>query len=115
MDSKRIVQNYLDTFFGRKFNPEILKPLLTDDFYFKGPLMTANSAQEFVSKLKAFGEEIDMNAEIHKIVCEGNIVVAQYDFILPNNTYISASEWYEIRDDKISKMLLFCDPKHFLN
>lgn len=115
MTPKQIVQNYLDIFFGEKFNPIILKPLLTNNFSFKGPLMEAGSSEEFITKLKAFGEEISMNATIHQIVCETNRVVAHYDFILPNDVRVPASEWYEIKDLKISKMLLFCDPKYFLN
>ena len=115
IDPKQIVKNYLDIFFGEKFNPEILRPLITNDFCFKGPLMSATNSQEFISKLKALGEEIDMNAEIHKIIIEKNTVVAQYDFLLSNNTRIPACEWYEVREDKISKMLLFCDPKSFFN
>ena len=114
METKQIVLEYLDIFFGDKFNPDILKPLLKEDFTFKGPLMTANSSDEFIAKIKTFGENIEMNGEIHKVVCDGNTVVVQYDFILPNNNSVCASEWYEIKDNKISKMHLFCDPKGFL-
>ncbi len=114
MNPKQVVQNYLDIFFGEKFNPIILKPLLTDDFSFNGPLMEANSSEEFIAKLKHFGEEIEMNATIHKLVCEATTVVAQYDFLLPNKSIVPATEWYEVEDGEISKMLLICDPKHFL-
>jgi len=113
MNAKQIVQKYLDIFFGERFNPEILKPLLTDNFCFRGTLMEASNSQEFILKLKSFGEEIDMNAKIHKLVCEGNSVVAQYDFISPNGSRVPASEWYDVGGEKIAEMFLFCDSKLF--
>ncbi len=113
MKSKKVVEEYLKVFFGSKLNPESLRFLITEDFYFKGPMMTASNAGEFIAKLKGFNSEIIMNAKIHQIIGEGKTIVARYDFLLPNGISIPASEWYEIEDGKISNMLLFCDPKPF--
>ncbi|QTD38079.1 nuclear transport factor 2 family protein [Polaribacter batillariae] len=115
MNTKQIVQNYLDIFFGEKFNPEKLTPLLTEDFHFQGPMMTANSLKEFITNLKTFGSEIKMDSEIFRLVAEKNTVVAHYDFLLPNGRRVPASEWYEIEGEKISKMFLFCDSKLFFD
>ena len=99
--------------FGDPFHPDILKPLVTDDFAFKGPLMAAASSDEFISKLKILRAKIDMNADIHNVVSGGNTVVAQYCFRLSYGISVPACEWHDIRGGNIGGINQFCDPKHF--
>ncbi len=112
MTAKKIVERYLDAFFGEKIDYQTIRSLLTDDFRFQGPLMSANSADEFIQKLKGFGENIGIQADIQMVLDNNNTVVARFDFIIPSGM-VPATEWYIVKDNRISDMHLICDPRLF--
>ncbi len=111
---KAVVEQYLDIFFNTQLDFKAVRALLTDDFTFQGPLMSADNADDFIMKLRGFGDNIVMNAEIHEVIHDGNTAVARYDFLLPGNIRVPAAEWYTVRNDKIECMYLYRDPKHFM-
>lgn len=109
-----VVQAYLDTFFNKQIDFKAVQNLLTDNFTFQGPLMSASSSDDFIEKLKGFGEEFVMKAEFHETICQGDTVVARYEFLLPNGTPVPATEWYKVENGKIKSMILYYDPRSFL-
>ncbi len=111
---KEVVKKYLEIFFNKQLDLNALRDLLTDDFIFEGPMMRAENADDFITKLRGFGEKIEMKAEIHEIIGEANTFVARYDFILPDNVKVPATEWYKVKTNKIECMYLYCDPKNFI-
>lgn len=76
--------------------------------------MRADGADDYIAKLKDFGENSAMSAEIHQILADGETVVARYDFIIPSGV-VPASEWYNVKGDKITQMQLICDPRRFFS
>ncbi|MEM7336897.1 MAG: nuclear transport factor 2 family protein [Chloroflexota bacterium] len=113
MSTKECVESYLSAFFGERIDLAKIRTLIADDFTFMGPLMTADSADDYIQKLQAFGENARMQAEIQHILIEGETAVARYDFIMPNGR-VPASEWYRVKDNKLVSMQLTCDPRSFL-
>lgn len=63
-----IIKSYFETFFSGMVQPASVRTWLTDDFHFRGPLMSANSADEYVQQLQTFGDEIEMYPEVRILV-----------------------------------------------
>ncbi len=57
MSNIDIVRGYFETFFAGRARHSEVRSLLTDDFRFRGPLMSANSADEYVAQLTSLGDE----------------------------------------------------------
>ena len=114
MDAKETVNNYLNLYFSGNVNPEELRRFLTEDLHFEGPLMRADSQNEFIDKLRVFGGTIQAKGTIHEVIAEGNTVVARYDFILGDKSLVPTVEWYQVREGKIAKMYMYCDPRPFI-
>jgi len=113
MGGKETVTEYLDAFFGGSPDLDTIRTLLTDDFTFEGPMMTASSADDFIKQLKGMDSNMEMRAEIHYLVDDGDRVAALYDFLGPTGK-ISFAEWYWVKGDKISAIKLHYDPRPFL-
>jgi hypothetical protein len=113
MTAMETVKRYLDAFFGGGPNLETIRNLLTDDFTFQGPLMTASNADDFIKQLEGMGSNMEMQAEIHCLIDDGERVAALYDFRGPHGN-ISFAEWYWIKRDKISAIKLHYDPRPLL-
>ena len=114
MAAKNVVKNYIAAFFGGGPDLKAVRPLLTDDFTFEGPLMTASSADDFIKQLEGMGPGMEMHAEIHHIIDEGDCAAALYDFLGPKGK-ISFAEWYWIKNNKISAIKLHYDPRSLLD
>ena len=112
MTSIDVVQQYLDAFFGERIDHGTIRALISEGFTFEGPLMSADGADDYIEKLKGFGENAAMSADIHTILADENTVVARYDFIVPAGA-VPASEWYTVEDQKITSIQLICDPRPF--
>jgi len=113
MSSKSVVKKYLAAFFSGGPDLKAVHALLTKDFTFQGPLMTASSADDFIEQLKGMGPGMEMHADILHVIDKSDCVAALYDFMGPEGK-ISFSEWYWIRDDKISAIKLHYDPRPLL-
>ena len=114
MDAKQVVQAYLAAFFEGGPDIPAMEALLTDDFSFHGPLMSADSAEEFIGELNAMEQPLsDLHAEIHHVIADGDTVAALYDFVTPMGK-MPFAEWYWVRDGKISAIKLHYDPRPML-
>ena len=112
MSARNVVGAYLDAFFKGQPDYDVVRKLLHDDFSFTGPLMTATSADDFITQLKAMGE-MNMRAEIHRLLDDGEYVAALYDFLGPMRK-LSFAEWFRVQDDKIVSSELHYDPRPLL-
>ncbi len=114
MEAKQVVQAYLAAFFTGGPDIAAMRALLTDDFTFHGPLMTADSAEEFIGEITGMEQPMsDLHAEIHHVIADGDTVAALYDFVTPMGK-LPFAEWYWVRGDKISAIKLHYDPRPML-
>lgn len=113
MHNKKLVQSYFDTFFSGKARHSKVRSWLTDDFEFVGPLMTAHSADEYVNQLTAMGDEMELYAEVRKLLAEEDTVAALVAFQGPSGG-ISYSQWFTLREGKIAKLEVVYDPRSFI-
>ncbi|NIV03649.1 MAG: hypothetical protein GWN59_03205 [Calditrichae bacterium] len=114
MSNVEIIKGYFEKFFSGKTRHSEVRELLTDDFSFRDPLMSANSADAYVEQLKAFGDELELYAEVRELVGEGDIVAALVDFQGPEGK-ITYAQWFTMREGKIARLEVIYDPRPFLN
>ena len=90
-----------------------VRALLADDFKFEGPLMRANSADEFFQQLENF--PFEAKTTTRSLIADGNQVVHVFDFNItaPVRADIPMCELFEIGDDKIAASRLFYDSAKF--
>ena len=113
MTNTEIVRDYFRRFFSGKARHSDVRQLLTDDFKFSDPMMSANSADEYVGQLKSFGDVLDMRVDVKQVAGEGDIVAALVDFHGPAGK-MAYSQWFTLRNGKISALQVIYDPRPFL-
>jgi hypothetical protein len=90
-----------------------VREYLTEDFKFHGPLMSADSAGDYISQITAAGDELEMVAEVRRLIGQGNIVAALVEFQGPRGP-MTYAQWFELRDGKICRLEVVYDPRPFL-
>jgi ketosteroid isomerase-like protein len=113
MSNSDIVRSYLEQFFSGRIQHSQVRELLTDDFTFRDPLMSANSADDYIDQLKQLGDELDLRAWARSIVGEGDIVAALVEFQGPAGP-MTYSMWFTVQDGKFARIESIYDPRPFL-
>ena len=113
MANTDVVRDYFRRFFSGKARHSDVRQLLTDDFKFSDPMMSASSADEYVGQLKSFGDVLDMHVDVKQVVGEGDIVAALVDFSGPAGK-MAYAQWFTFRNGKISALQVIYDPRPFL-
>jgi hypothetical protein len=90
-----------------------VRSLLTDDFSFCDPLMSADSAEGYVERLIALGDDLELHAEVRHLIGEGDEVAALVDLQGPSGP-ITYAQWFTMREGKIAKLEVVYDPRAFL-
>lgn len=113
MSNVDIIRNYFHQFFSGKSRQSDVHQLLADDFTFRDPLMSADSADEYVDQLKAFGDEMELYADLRAVVGDGDLVAALVDFQGPAGK-MTYAQWFTLRQGKIARIEVVYDPRPFL-
>lgn len=114
MTAKQVVEAYLAAFFQGGPDLDAVRGMLTDDFTFHGPLMTADSADDLIAQIKGMDDAMeDLHAEIHHVIADGDTVAALYDIVTPVGN-LPFAEWYWVTGDKIRTIKLHYDPRPML-
>jgi hypothetical protein len=94
-----------------KHDFESARALMGDDFHFVGLLMEANSPAELFGKMKEF--DCDFRNHVLHMAESGEMVAALYDcvFIRPFNATIRMSEWFTVKEGKITSANLVYDTR----
>jgi ketosteroid isomerase-like protein len=114
MSNVDIVRAYFEKFFSGVARHSEVRSLLTDDFSFRDPLMSADSAEDYVQQLKALGDELELHAVVRHLIGDGNEVAALVDFQSPSGPTTYA-QWFTMREGKIAELEVVYDPRAFLN
>jgi len=114
MSNVGIVRAYFEKFFSGVARHSEVRSLLTDDFSFCDPLMSADSAEDYVHQLMGLGDDLELHAEVRHLIGDGNEVAALVDFQGPSGP-ITYAQWFTMREGKIAKLEVVYDPRSFLN
>ena len=114
MSNVDIVRGYFEKFFSGVARHSDVRSLLTDDFSFRDPLMSADSAEDYVQQLIALGDELELHAEVRHLIGDGNEVAALVDLQGPSGPTTYA-QWFTMREGRIAELEVVYDPRAFLN
>ncbi len=108
-----VVRAYHDAF--SKKDLTALRAVLSDDFTFHGPMMTAASGDEFVSQFEHF--PFTMQFDSSRMIVDGDNVAHLFDFVViaPAEGRVRMCECFEVKDGKIKSSELYFDPATFPN
>ncbi len=96
---------------GKNFSAA--RKLLHDDLNFKGPIDTFRNADDYVEAVKKMSG-IVKSVDVKKLFVDGDDVRVLYDMI--TNTPVGTafiSEWFRVKDDKISEIRVVFDARPF--
>lgn len=113
MSGVSIVRRYFDELFSGRFRPSAAREWLADEFTFHDPLMKADSADDYVAKLRAVADELDLRGELLQVVGEGEEICAIVSFEGPAGP-MPYAHWFTLREGKIARLQVFYDPRPFL-
>lgn len=113
MSNTEIVRDYLERFFSGKARHSEVRGMLTDDFIFRDPMMSADSADDYIGQLKKLGDELELHARARAIVGDGDTVAALVDFQGPAGP-MAYSMWFTLKDGRFARLETLYDPRPFL-
>ena len=105
-----IALRYMEVFFAGG-DIEALRPLLADDFRFEGPFYTFDSADAYIDALKADPPE-DFAYTLINVYEGPSSACLIFEFSKPG-IRIPMAQLFEIKDDRINKVLLIFDTGAF--
>jgi hypothetical protein len=91
---------------------DAVRPLLTDDMTFRGPLGATDGADAYVSGLKGLANAVD-GANPTAVITNGDDVCIVYDLVVGDDR-IPTAGWYQFREGRICAVRAFFDPRPFL-
>lgn len=113
MSNAEVITRYFKTFFSGKARHSEVRSWLADDFSFRDPLMSADSADDYVAQLTNLGDEMDVRIKLRSMVAENDAVVARVDVDGPAGP-VRYAQWFTLSDGKIAALEVFYDPRPFL-
>ena len=106
-DRKALALAYLDAVAKQEYDK--VEALLVPNLYFKGPVMTRTSAQEFVGALKRLAA-IHVRNDVKRIFVDGDDVCVIYDFVTDTPAgALPAIEWLNFEGGRIRSINLYYD------
>jgi ketosteroid isomerase-like protein len=114
MSNVDVIRSYFNRFFSGRVRHSEVRSLLTDDFTYRDPLMSADSADEYVDQLTALGDEMEVRSDVRELVGGGDVVAALVDFHGPAGIIVYA-QWFTMREGKIARLETVYDPRPFLD
>jgi ketosteroid isomerase-like protein len=113
MNNVRIIQEYFQRFFSGPARHSEVREYLSEDFVFRGPLMKADTAADYINQITSTGDELEMVARVRQLIGQGDSVAALVEFQGPGGP-MTYAQWFELRDGKISRLEVVYDPRPFL-
>jgi ketosteroid isomerase-like protein len=111
MDTKEIARTYFRAWQDR--DAETLRSLLADDATFRGPLGTADGAEECVAGLIGMGRVLD-RVEVRAMVADGDDVITFFDLHTTVADPTPTANWTHVEDGLITAIRVAFDPRAIL-
>jgi len=105
-----LARRYMEVVFSGG-NADDLRPLLTDDFTFQGPLYDFASAEQYVAAM-ASDPLHDASYRILREFSDDDAACLVYEFTKPGVTTTMA-QVFEVREGRVAKVLLLFDSAAF--
>jgi limonene-1,2-epoxide hydrolase len=107
---KIIATTYFDAWKAKDF--DTLRSVLADDVTFRGPLGTADGAEECLQGLRGMSQMIT-DIVIHKIFVDGSDVLTWYDLHTTEADPAPTANWSHLENGKITTIQATFDARPF--
>jgi ketosteroid isomerase-like protein len=111
-DPAQVAERYFETWKARDFSG--FRALLRDDVTFRGPLGTADNADECVAGIRGMSE-IVTDIVVLKIFTNGPDVVTWFDLYTKNAPPTPTANWSHVEDGRIARIRVTFDPRPILD
>ena len=110
MSPLNLAKKYMAIFFSET-DPEELRPLFSEELLFQGPFFSFKTAEDYIMSLKADPPE-GFEYKLLKSWSDDSSACLIYQFSKPGiSTHMT--QWFEVNNGKINKILLIFDTKAF--
>jgi ketosteroid isomerase-like protein len=107
-DARAVAERYFAGWRSRDF--ESVRNLLADDVTFRGPLGTADGADECVAGLRGLSQ-LMTGIDIQTMVVDGDDVITWYDLHTRDASPTATANWMHLSDGKIARIRATFDPR----
>ncbi|HEY0812960.1 MAG TPA: nuclear transport factor 2 family protein [Pseudonocardia sp.] len=107
-DARTVAETYFRSWKERDFTT--LRSILADDVTFRGPLGTANDADECVAGLQGLAKILD-DIVVHHVFVDGQDVLTWFDLHTTGAPAAPTANWQHIEDGKITRIRVTFDPR----
>ena len=108
-DPREAARTYLESWRARDFDR--LRTVLADDVTFRGPLGTANNAEECIAGLRGMAEHVMKDIEVHVMAVDGSDVLTWFDLHTATTDPIPTVNWSHVEDGRITRIRVTFDPR----
>ena len=112
MKSKEIAATYFDCWKHGDFDG--LRAILADDVTFRGPMGTANGADDYVTQLAGFAERLD-DITVDKMLADDHDVLTWFNLHPKGGDPVDGVNWSHTEDGHIRRVKVAFDPPPLLN
>jgi limonene-1,2-epoxide hydrolase len=111
-DARAVAERYFAGWRSRDF--ENVRNLLADDVTFRGPLGTADGADECIAGLRGMSE-LFTGIDIHVIAVDGEDVITWYDLRTKDAPPIPTANWMQLSAGTIARIRATFDPRPIIS
>lgn len=112
-DLTTLVREYLDALTAGPDGLAAARELLADDLDYHDPLLPITDADDLISRL----EQLDPSTaaiELVEMAAGTDVVAVLTSFTMPMGEQVAFTQWFWIKDGKISRSRVIYDPRPFL-
>jgi hypothetical protein len=107
-DPKSLAATYFEAW--RAKDPEQLRPALTEDVRFTGPLAQVSGADAYVKSIAGL-YEITRDLAIHKVLADGEDAITWFDLHTSVAPPVPVANWCHAENGKIAHVRVAFDPR----
>ena len=111
MDATTAATTYFESWRAHDF--ERLRTILADDVTFTGPMGTASGADDYVSSLAGFAEQLD-DIAVEKMVADGDDVLTWFHLVPKGGDPVPVVNWCHLEDGRVQRVRVTFDPRPLL-
>jgi len=110
-DARDLARTYFDAWKAKDF--AALRGILADDVTFRGPLGSADGADECVRGLRGMSQMMT-GIDVKAIVSDGEDVITWFELHTTVAPPAPTANWSHVRDGKIARIRVAFDPREIL-
>jgi ketosteroid isomerase-like protein len=109
IDPRSVAETYFDAWRSHEFAR--LREVLADDVTFRGPLGTADGADEAIQGLEGMAKSVMDDIVVEKVFVDGSDVVTWFALHTPGSDPLPTANWSRVEDGKITRIRVVFDPR----